>query len=196
MIKTPTHRRFKLILLILGSVWCWGLQAQSSLHCLVDDSWLPVFEVKRETPLCFTGDSFINGSEERLTMLSSPEFAEGFIEVKIVENTRQGVVKSGEVLQFTSARGWFQFAAKVTADRDIEDAYFVMRYEQFGETIFTCREIGSLKAGKPRMITILKRLEYEMPKQLHIYSGTEEIRTNLVPTSYTYRHGSFLLASQ
>lgn len=167
--------------------------AQSALHCLESGSWLPVFEVKGGFPYCFTGDGLVKSSSEKLTMLSNPHFSEGYLEVEILENIRSGVSSADGALRFTSESGWFQFTARVTATEDVRDAYFIMRYDKLGDAAFSCKSIGTLKAGKSKVITLFKKLEYEMPEQLHFYSGMEEIRTNLVPSSYTYQFGDFLL---
>ncbi len=174
-------------------VYFFSGHAQSALHCLESGSWLPVFEVKGGSPYCFTGDGLVKSSSDKLTMLSNPTFSEGYLEVEILENIRSGVSSADGALRFTSEYGWFQFTARVTAHEDVGDAYFVMRYDKLGDAAFSCKSIGSLKAGKSKLITIFKKLEYEMPEQLHFYSGMEEIRTNLVPSSYTYQFGDFLL---
>ncbi len=126
-------------------------------------------------------------------MLESNRFSDNYIDVEILENIRSGVVKTDGALQFTSEHGWLQFTARVTAREDISDAYFVMRYIELGEAEFSCESIGNMKAGKSKIVKIFRKLGYEMPEQLHFYSGMQEIRTNLVPSSYTYRFGDFIL---
>ncbi|WP_309029111.1 hypothetical protein [Pelagicoccus enzymogenes] len=163
------------------------------MHCLEDGAWLPVYEVRGNFPYCFIGDGLLKSSSDRVTMLSSKAFADGYLEVEILENTRSGVVQSDGVPRFTANAGWFQFTARVTAMDDVSDAYFVMRYDKLGEAAFSCRSIGDMKAGQSKVITLFKKLQYEMPEQLHFYTGMEEIRTNLVPSSYTYRFGDFYL---
>lgn len=169
------------------------IQAQSVLHCLENGSWLPVFEIRGETPYCFTGDGLVKSSSEKLTMLSNQTFSKGFLEVEILENIRSGVENVDGGLRFTSEKGWFQFVARVTALQDVSDAYYTMRYNSLGEAVFYCGSIGDLKAGKSKTITIFRILKFEMPEQLHFYSEMEEIRTNLVPSRYTYRFGDFVL---
>ncbi|WP_309021102.1 hypothetical protein [Pelagicoccus sp. SDUM812002] len=129
-------------------------------------------------------------------MLSNSEFGDGFLEVEILENVRSGVVNSDGINQFTAKSGWFQFSAKVTAVEDVSDAYFVMRFNKLGDAVFECKSIGDLKAGKFKIISLFQRLDYEMPEQLHFYSGMEEIRTNLVPAPYTYEFGDFVLEAE
>ncbi len=191
-LKERNARRY-LTLLGLVFVLCFSLKAQSTLHCLEDGAWLPVFEVRGESPYCFTGDGLLKSSNDKVTMLASNSFSDSYIKVEVLENIRSGVVKSDGALQFTSEHGWLQFTARVTAREDISDAYFVMRYVEMGEAEFSCESIGDMKAGKPKIIKILRKLGYEMPEQLHFYSGMQEIRTNLVPSSYTYRFGDFIL---
>lgn len=185
--------RSRIAILGLGLACCCSLPAQSALHCLEDGSWLPVYGVKGGVPYCFTGDGLIKSSDEKLTMLSHPRFGPGYLEVKILENVRSGVVQTEGVPHFTAKTGWFQFSARVTAREDLSDVYFVMRFDQLGEAAFSCKSIGDLKAGQSRTISLLKKLSYQMPEQLHFYVGMEEIRTNLVPSSYTYRFGDFFL---
>ncbi|EDY81320.1 hypothetical protein VDG1235_938 [Verrucomicrobiia bacterium DG1235] len=172
------------------------MKAQSSLHWMQDGAWLPVYEVRGSSPYCFTGDGLVKGDDKELTMLSSEAFGDGYLEVEIIENKRSGVVRNDGALRFSSEKGWFQFNARVSSDRDIEDAYFVMRFDRFGESSYLCRSLGSLKAGKGKSISIFTQLRYEMPKQLHFYSRTEEIRTSLVPTGYRYEYGDFQLAAK
>ncbi|MBK1878852.1 hypothetical protein [Pelagicoccus mobilis] len=134
--------------------------------------------------------------KENVTMLSSDTFGPGLLDVEIIENKRAGVVREGEEVRFLKQTAWFEFTARVTAVEDVEDAYCVMRFDRFGEASFVCRRIGDLEAGKSRIVSILTLLSYEMPEQMHFYSGTEEIRTNLVPDSYVYEYGNFLLAAK
>lgn len=171
------------------------LFGQSSLHCLEEGAWLPVYEVRGNAPYCFTGDELIKSKKEKLTMLSSESFGTGLLEVKIIENKRGGVVREGEALRFVKHSGWFEFTARVTAIEGVQDAYCVMRFDRFGEASFVCRRIGDLEAGESRVVSILTQVDYEMPEQMHFYSGTEEIRTNLVPDNYKYEYGNFLLAA-
>ncbi len=126
-------------------------------------------------------------------MLSSSEFGKGYLKVEILENTRSGVDSSGGAPRFTAEHGWFQFSARVTAQQDSSDVYFVMRYNRLGEAAFNCKSLGDMRAGQTKIITFFKKLDYEMAEQLHFYSGMEEIRTNLVPSSYTYQFGDFIL---
>lgn len=189
-----TTRKLSFLSILTFFACSFGM-GQSSLHCLDGGVWLPVHEVRGNFPYCFTGDGLVRGNRESLTMLSSERFGQGFLQVEILENKRAGVVKSGEELHFVKQTGWYEFTARVTAVEDVEDAYCVMRFDQFGEASFVLRKIGDLEAGQSRTIAILTQLTFEMPKQMHFYSGTEEIRTNLVPDSYRYEYGRFLLAS-
>lgn len=191
------HERYisKIVFFSVFLLFSAAASGQSTLHWLKDESWYPVYEVKGNIPYCFTGDSLVRGNSDELTMLSARDFAPGFLNVEILENRRQGVSKVEGTLQFTSNTGMFTFSARVTSEVDMDDVYYVMRFKRMGEATFTCRSIGSLKAGKPKRIDILMRLGYEMPEQLHFYSGMEEIRTNLVPHTYSYAFGDFVLAS-
>lgn len=192
----PRNIRNCLIGIALCSASSFSVQAQSSLHCLEDGAWLPVYEIRGGIPYCFTGDGLLKSSSEKLTMLSNTEFGSGYLEVEILENVRSGVVKTDGISNFTAAQGWFQFTARVTAHEDVDDAYFIMRYDELGEAAFSCKWIGDMKAGQVKSITLFKKLDYEMPEQLHFYSGMEEVRTNLVPSRYTYRFGDFFLESE
>lgn len=195
MKMTPRNFRNGLAGLALCLASSFSLNAQSTLHCLEDGAWLPVYEVRGGAPYCFTGDGLLKSAPEKLTMLSNTHFSDGYLEVEILENIRSGVVTSDGAPRFTSDRGWFQFAARVTASEDITDAYFIMRYDRLGEAAYSVKSIGDIKAGKSKLITLFKKLDYEMPEQLHFYSGMEEIRSNLVPASYTYKFGDFFLES-
>lgn len=177
--------------LLLANSMC----GQSTLHWLSDGLWHPVYEVRGNVPFCFTGDDLVRGDPKDLTMLSAPAFGSGYLKVDILENRREGVVKMNGGLKFTSENGTFRFSGRVMSDVDIEDVYYVMRFKKVGSAAFVCRSLGSLKAGKPKRIEIFLRLDYEMPEQLHFYSGMEEIRTNLVPDSYDYAFGDFFLAA-
>lgn len=168
---------------------------QSSLYSLEKGSLYPVYEIRGSVPYCFTGDELIKTKSENLTMLSSEGFGGGYLEVKIIENKRSGVIRHGEDFQFVSQSGWYQFTARVTATEDVKDAYCVMRFDHFGVASFQCRKVGDLEAGKSRTVVFLTRLKFEMPEQMHFYSGTEEIRSNLVPNGYKYEFGNFLLAA-
>lgn len=189
----PKTARACLSIIGLSLVSTLSLQAQSTLHCLEKGSWLPVFEVKGGNPYCFTGDGLVKSAEEKVTMLSSSSFGNGFLEVEVLENVRSGVANSDGLLRFTAEHGWFRFSARVTAQEDIEDAYFIMRFDKLGDAEFTCKSIGDMKAGKPKLISVFRKLDFQMPEQLHFYSGMEEIRTNLVPSSYDYKFGTFSL---
>lgn len=182
--------------LLLSVLGVSRVNAQSALHCLIDGGWLPVAEMKGKVPYCFTGDGLVKGDAESVTMLPVSDFADGFLKVELVSNTRSGVVDNGDVLQFTSREGWYQMTAMVTSDVDLDDCYYVMRFEMYGEIKFYCRPIGALKAGKTQRVELFTKLGYEMPQQLHIYSGMEEVRSSLVPHEYRYEFGEFLLASR
>ena len=175
---------------------CSFSTGQSSVHYLKEGAWIPVYEVRGSVPYCVYGDNLVKGDKDGLTMLSSESFGPGFLRVEVLENKRAGVVKSGQEFHFVTQSGWFEFAARVTSDVDLDNVYCVMRFDQFGEASYLCRRVGDLKAGKSRVVSIFTRLKYEMPEQIHFYSGTEEIRTNLVPESYSYEFGRFLLASK
>ena len=192
-------KAFRIALLSFLILIGWGAtssRAQSGVHCLIDGSWLPVAEIKGKVPYCFTGDGLAKGELDAVTMLPAEEFGEGFLKVTLESNKRTGVVDGGDdVLRFTSREGWYQMTALVTSDVDLSDCYYVMRFESYGEIKLLCRPIGALKAGKPQRIEIYTKLRYEMPQQLHIYSGMEELRTSLIPGAYRYDFGEFLLAS-
>lgn len=180
--------------LLLSVLGVSSVSAQSALHSLIDGGWVPVAEMKGKIPYCFTGDGLVKGDEDRVTMLPVSDFGEGFVKVDLVSNQRSGVDRSDEVLRFTSREGWYQMTALVTSDVDLSDCYYVMRFEMYGEIKFYCRPIGTLSAGKTQRVELFKKLGFEMPQQLHIYSGMEEVRSSLVPGEYRYEFGEFLLA--
>lgn len=157
---------------------------------------MPVYDIRGNVPYCYDGDSLVKSNTRNITMLASESFGHGFLEIKILENKRSGVVKNGEELRFLSKSGRFEFVARVTAIEDVEDVFCVLRFEQFGEARYVCRKLGSLSAGKSKVVSILTQLEYEMPEQIHFYSGNQEIRTSLVPARYEYSYGNFELASK
>ncbi|MBC2605590.1 hypothetical protein [Pelagicoccus albus] len=183
------------ILLTICIIISNTLWSQSSVYCMQNGSWLPVYEVRNNAPYCFTGDSLVKADSQSLTMLASESFGHGFVEVEILENKRSGVIQNDQGLRFVTDKGRFDFVARVKATTDVEDLYCVMRFNKYGDAKFVCHRIGSLKRGGSSLITFSLQLKYEMPEQIHFYSGTEEIRSNLVPASYAYQFGDFLLAS-
>lgn len=180
---------------LLGILQCSLLLGQSSMYSLAEGVLLPVYEIRAKTPYCFTGDRLVRTGTETLTQLSSERFGEGFLEVEILENKRAGVIREGEELRFVRQSAWYEFTARVTATEAVIDGYCVMRFDSFGEASYVCRSLGDMELGESRVVSILTHLDYEMPKQIHFYSGTEEIRTNLIPDRYTYEYGRFLLAA-
>lgn len=170
--------------------------SQSTLHCLHEDSWFPVTRVKGKVPYCFTGDSLARGSESKLTMLPAESFRSGFVHANVISNSRTGVVKNDEGFRYLSDSGWYQLTVELISDEDMTDCFYVMRFEAFGDVKFYCRPIGSLVAGKKKRIEIFKKVGYEMPQQLHIYSGMDEIRTTFIPGSYRYDFGEYLALAE
>lgn len=189
-------RLAKILAALLISASSGSLFGQSVLHCHVDGMWMPVEEMKGAQPYCFTGDSLVKGSREDMTLLPTADFGEGFIDIEIKANMRQGVVQKDGILRFTSDKSWYLMKARVVSDTDLENCYYAMRFDTYGTYSYYCRPIGDLKAGKPKTIEIFMRLGYEMPQQLHVFSGMEEIRTTLVPTAYSYNFGHFTIASR
>lgn len=168
--------------------------AQSSLNCDIDGDFLPVFEIKGRMPYCFTGDDLVKGEPEALTMLPTSKFGEGFIEVSVVKNERRGVVSQDGLLRFTSRQARYRLHAKIVSQTDLSNCYFAMRFDTYGKMSYLCNSLGDLEAGKVYSLDISTKLGYEMPQQLHIFSGMEEIRTSLVPIAYDYEEGVFRLA--
>lgn len=185
-----------LLAALLFSTTTAQVLAQSALHCLHDGMWLPVAEVKGTMPYCFTGDDLVKGSKEEMTLLPVEDFAEGFIDVKVLKNVREGVSNSDGILRFSRDKAWYLMKATLVSDIDIEDCYYALRFETYGTFSYYCRPIGALQAGKPKSVEIFMKVGYEMPQQLHIFSGMEEVRTTLVPTEYSYNYGKFTIASR
>ncbi len=183
------------LLLVVLFLIPFSINAQSVLYCLNDGQYLPVAEVNRGIPLCFTGDDLIRGSAKKLTLLPSDSFAEGFLKIDIRKNERAGVTKSGGVLMFNSSQNWYTLICDVTSDADLSDCYFALGFDTYGKKSFYCRSLGPLKAGKKKTLRVYVKLGYEMPDNLHFFSGMEEIRTSLVPINYSYEDGHFELAS-
>jgi len=175
---------------------CLSAKAQSSLSCLVDGEYLPVFEVRNKTPYCFTGDGLIKGRRDNLTLLSTEDFTDGFAQIEILKNVRAGVSREDGLLIFASSSDWYLLIAKITPDRDLNDCYFSLGFDTYGTKSYLIRDLGDLEAGKSRVIQVYVKLGYEMPEQLHLFSGMEEVRTTLMSEKYSYENGRLLLASR
>lgn len=169
--------------------------AQSLLYCDIEGNFLPVAEVKGGRPLCFTGDSLVKGSSENIVMAPERSFGQGFIDVEIVKNTREGVTDNRGVLQFTSHRSWYLLICNLMPDIDMPNCYFSLKLDSYGEKSYYLGSLGDLVAGEEKMLRVFVKLQYEMPDQLHIFSGMEEIRTSLVPTVYEYEEGELIFAA-
>ena len=166
------------------------------LNCLMDGEYLPVAEIRNTVPYCFTGDYVVRGSKKALKLLPADEFTDGFVEVAVSKNERAGVVNDNGILTFTSPREWYSFVATITPDRDLSDCYFAVGFDTYGVKSYYTKALGDLTAGKKRTIRVYMKLGYEMPDQLHIFSGMEEVRTSLVPSDYSYQNGYLLLAAK
>jgi len=183
---------FVFVFFCLGS----AVQAQSLLYCQYGDELLPVESVRGSVPMCFTGDSLVKGKQKDQVMFPAEQFGEGFIEIEIVKNKRGGVFNNGGVLQFESPRGWYLLVCRLIADRDIPDCYFTIGFDQYGEKSCYSRSLGDLKEGETKSLRVYLKLGYEMPDQLHVFSGMDEIRTSLLPTEYQYEEGELVFASK
>ena len=172
------------------------MSAQSLLYCQIEDDVFPVAEVKGGRPLCFTGDSLVKGSSESITMVPERSFGQGFIDVEIVKNERDGVANNGGVLEFTSHRSWYLLICKLVPDRDLPNCYFTLKLDSYGDKSHYLGSLGDLVAGEEKMLRVFVKLKYEMPDQLHIFSGMEEIRTSLVHSVYQYEEGQLIFAAR
>ncbi|MDQ8204516.1 hypothetical protein [Pelagicoccus sp. SDUM812003] len=172
------------------------VQAQSSLHCLMEGSWLPVAEVKGREPYCFTGDSLVRADQAEVAMLPEKSFEQGYIEVEVISNKRGGIQNREAGVQFVSSNGWYELIARLKPDRDLDDCYLVLRFDSFGDVRYYVQGLGDLKEGKAKRINVFTKVQYEMPQQLHLYSGMLEVRSSLVPNEYCYSGGELLFASK
>ena len=189
--------RLRLILYLISLLQITSiLSAQSLLFCQIEDEVLPVAEVKAGRPLCFTGDSLIKGSSESVTMVPERSFGQGFIDVEIIRNERDGVADNGGVLEFTAHRSWYLLVCKLVPDRDLTNCYFTLKLDSYGEKSHYLGSLGDLVAGEEKMLRVFVKLKYEMPDQLHIFSGMEEIRTSLVHSVYQYEEGELIFAAR
>ena len=186
-------RIFLVVFLALTPV---SLLAQSLLYCLQDGEYLPVAEVNRGAPLCFTGDDLVKGSAKSLTLLPAESFADGFLKIEVKKNLRMGVAKKDGILMFSSSQNWYTLLCDVISDRDIEDCYYAIAFDTYGVKSFYCRSLGPLKAGKRKSLRVYVKVGYEMPNQIHFFSGMEEIRTSMIPMTYFYQNGSLEFASR
>lgn len=184
-----------IFILILFSTFA-ETKAQSVLSCLVDGAYLPVAEIRSTVPYCFTGDGVVRGKKKQLALFPAERFAEGFVEIEIRRNQRAGVVKRDGILLFTSQRDWYSFIATIIPDRDLPDCYFAFGFDHYGVKSYYTKALGDLVAGKKRTIRVYTKLGYEMPDQIHIFSGMEELRTSLIPNGYFYQNGHLLLAAR
>ena len=160
--------------------------AQSLLYCYKGDDYLPVANVIAGVPMCFTGDSLLKGKRADLILYPSTDFGEGFIDIEVVEHSREGVVNQKGVLYFVSTRGWYLLHCKITADRDMQDCYGALRFDEYGRCSFYMKSLGDLKVGETKTFRVYMKLGYEMPERLHLFSGMNEIRTSLIPRRYEY----------
>jgi len=166
------------------------------LSSFVQGEYLPVVEIKNMIPYCFTGDAVIRGKKKQLTLVESDVFADGFVEVHIKKNQRDGVYTDNGLLRFSSKEDRYLFVATFTADRDINDCFVALGFDTFGKKSYHVRSLGKLEAGKKRNLHVFIRVGFEMPDNLHFFSGMEEVRTSLVPGYYSYENGNLLLAAK
>ncbi len=171
------------------------VQAQSLFYCPVDDESLPVASVKAGDPLCFTGDSLVKGHRKQAVLHPATSFGEGFVDIEVVKESRSGVSEIDGVLHFESSRTWYLLVCRLVPDRDMSDCYFSIQFDTYGKTSYLFRSLGELKSGEEKMLRVYLKLNYEMPKQLHLFCGMEEIRTSLIPASYRYESGGLAFAS-
>ncbi len=171
------------------------VQAQSLFYCSVGDETLPVAAVRAGDPLCFTGDSLVKGHRKKAVLHPVTSFGEGFVEVEVVKESRSGVTQIDGVLHFESSRNWYLLVCRLVPDRDMSDCYFSIQFDTYGKTSYLFRSLGEMKSGEEKMLRVYLKLNYEMPKQLHVFSGMEEIRTSLIPAPYRYEGGGLAFAS-
>lgn len=172
-----------------------AMRAQSVLYCQFGNEYLPVESVKSGNPMCFTGDSLVKGNSNDLVIAPADQFGEGFIDIEIVTNKREGVIDNDGILQFQSPQGWYLLICRLIPDRDFSDCYLSLGLDRYGEKSFYPRSIGELKQGEEKSLRLYIKLGYEMPDQLHLFSGMEEIRTSLLPFEYSYDQGQLVFAS-
>ncbi len=171
-------------------------EAQSLLYCQFGDELLPVESVKGSSPMCFTGDSLVKGKQKDLVILPAERFGDGYIEIEIIKNKREGVSNNNGLLQFESSRGWYLLICRLVADRDIDDCYYSIGFDHYGEKSCYTKSLGNLKKGEKKYLRVYMKLGYEMPDQLHVFSGMDEIRTSLLPSAYRYDQGQLVFASK
>ncbi len=172
------------------------LPAQSLFYCQFGDDYLPVASVKGGVPLCFTGDSLVKGNAKDAVLAKADQFGEGFVEIEILKNDRDGVENHGGVLKFKDSRSWYILVCRLIPDRDMVDCYASIGFDSYGKKSYILRSLGNLKAGEPKMLNVYLKLNYEMPEQLHVFSGMDEIRSTLLPTEYQYYQGQLVTASK
>lgn len=179
--------------LVLAATLTTMAMGQSVLHCLEGGRLFPVMELRGKAPYYFTGDALERGSGEGLRLVPGERFAEGFIDLKVREQFREGVSKKGGTVTFSGRPEWYLLVCEITPDRDFENCYYALSLDTFGKKSYYARPLGDLQAGKTRFLRVYVKLDYEMPDQLHIFSGMSEIRTTLIPRSYAYEYGMLVL---
>ena len=187
-------RHAKILLALLVATIGGSVYGQSVLHSLKDGAFFPIVELKGRMPYCVTGYGIEKALKDKVTLLPSEDFVNGFVDVEIIANKRKGIATtSGSSLnRFTSHNSWYSLKCRIVSNADLEDCFYALRFDTFGKSSFYCRSIGDLKAGKSKLIEVFMKINYEMPKQLHIFSGAGELRTTLVPGAYSYENGEFL----
>lgn len=180
---------------LLFSTFTQTMSGQSVLQCLSDGAWHQVEEMRGKTPYYADGYGMSRANAENVALTSVDAFGPGFVNVEVVENKRQGVVDEDGLLKFIAPRSWYRLKATLVADVDLENCYYVLKMDDYGDSAYVCKSLGTLKEGEPRVVEIMIRVRYEMPQQLHIFSEGREVRTTLVPRSYTYNYGSFMFAT-
>lgn len=81
----------------------------------------------------------------------------------------------------------FRYSADVTSAGDLADCYAVLVFVTNGSVGVNLQPIGRLKAGQPKRVEVETANRVDEVSDLHVFSGTKEIRSNLVAAPYDAR---------
>ncbi|HLP06851.1 MAG TPA: prolyl oligopeptidase family serine peptidase [Opitutaceae bacterium] len=163
------------------------LCAQIEVRAKYEGDWLPVVAVSGDRAFVLKDGKRQAASLVDVQVQPGTAFGAGQVTIgKIVADLDPQKNASAKE-RSRPDRVLFRYSAEVTSAEDLPDCYAVLVSVSNGSVCVNVQPLGRLRAGQAKRVEVETRVRADKVSDLHVFSGTLELRSNLVTAPYDAR---------
>jgi pimeloyl-ACP methyl ester carboxylesterase len=180
------RNRCPLVVLSFLALVCASI-GQIEVQTKYEGAWLPVVGAGRDKAIVIKEGKRRDAPIDDLKVEPATAFGSGLVSVDKIEADLDPLRNLSAQERSRPGQYLFRYTAEVTSQSDLPDCYALLVFVSNGSVGVNLQALGHLRPGELKRVKVENISRVDEVSQLHVFSGTKEIRSNLVSEAYDAR---------